>query len=636
MYCEYCRDFPGLASKTSAFFVGTTRNRKQALTEHDKSKPHERCRAAVFVRRQPAPMDRVIANMEDGMRGKMVKLFNIAYFVAKEELPFTIFPKLCRLHVKNDCEIGKTYFNDHACRAFIQVIADTMKEDLREIVEQSTFLSTMCDGSTDTAVNENELMYVRIIQGGLPQNKFLSIQAVENAHAEGVLQSIDKGFQQGLGLNGQQWRMKSVGFGADGASVMMGRKNGVAALIKRDVPYLIEMHCVAHRLELGVLKAIKEETFLQDAKDMLQGIYKQYHYSPKALRELREIAKTLEESVLKPVNILGTRWIPHLYRAVKALLRNFRVIVVHFQHIVEERKASAEMQGRAKNALKKLQNFKFLLHLLFLCDVLNTTAALSQVMQKDTVVLTQVNTAIERVKLSLRNMVNNQSEQLNGFINTVQETGKWEDTDIKVKDTDLPDFQQSKQRIVDNVISHLDERFGNLRDNNILVASEVFDVSTWPEDNEQLATFGDAQVNILIQHFTTLLQRQVPNFSADDARTQWLDMKLEINRHHRHLRYLPLWQHLLTDPELIERYATILYLVQIIMLYPMSTACCERGFSAMKRVKTDWRSSLSIDSLDALLRIVLDGPESDDYVAIRALDRWLNSGTYRRRLDLKD
>ena len=41
-------------------------------------------------------------------------------------------------------------------------------------------------------------------------------------------------------------------FTSDGASVMLGRRNGVAALIRADVPYLTEQHCVAHREDLGI------------------------------------------------------------------------------------------------------------------------------------------------------------------------------------------------------------------------------------------------------------------------------------------------------------------------------------------------------------------------------------------------
>ena len=68
----------------------------------------------------------------------------------------------------------------------------------------------------------------------------------------------------------------------------------------------VEMHCVAHRLELAILDAFKGESILTELKDLLQGIYKHYHYSPKALRELNELAQVLELSVLKPVSVLGT------------------------------------------------------------------------------------------------------------------------------------------------------------------------------------------------------------------------------------------------------------------------------------------------------------------------------------------
>ena len=41
-------------------------------------------------------------------------------------------------------------------------------------------------------------------------------------------------------------------FTSDGASVMLGRHKGAAALLKRQVPHLTEQHCVAHREDLGI------------------------------------------------------------------------------------------------------------------------------------------------------------------------------------------------------------------------------------------------------------------------------------------------------------------------------------------------------------------------------------------------
>ena len=54
-------------------------------------------------------------------------------------------------------------------------------------------------------------------------------------------------------------------------------------------------------------------------------------------------------------------------------------------------------------------------------------------------------------------------------------------------------------------------------------------------------------------------------------------------------------------------------LVEIIIILPLATATVERGFSAMKRVKNDWRSCLDTDILNMLLRITVNGCSFDVY-----------------------
>lgn len=53
---------------------------------------------------------------------ELVKLFNIAYFIAKEEATFTMFPKLVALHPINGLDLGATYSNDQASHTFITAI----------------------------------------------------------------------------------------------------------------------------------------------------------------------------------------------------------------------------------------------------------------------------------------------------------------------------------------------------------------------------------------------------------------------------------------------------------------------------------------------------------------------------------
>ena len=52
-------------------------------------------------------------------------------------------------------------------------------------------------------------------------------------------------YENGLGLQ------KMIMFTSDGAAVMLGKNNGVAAILKREVPHFCEQHCVAHQEDLA-------------------------------------------------------------------------------------------------------------------------------------------------------------------------------------------------------------------------------------------------------------------------------------------------------------------------------------------------------------------------------------------------
>ncbi|KAI8503720.1 hypothetical protein Bbelb_186910 [Branchiostoma belcheri] len=69
-------------------------------------------------------------------------------------------------------------------------------------------------------------------------------------------------------------------------------------------------------------------------KDEPLGIYKQYHYSPKAWRELKEAVSLLEDKLLEPINLGGTRWVPKLETVLTTLLHNFNAVHLHFENTV--------------------------------------------------------------------------------------------------------------------------------------------------------------------------------------------------------------------------------------------------------------------------------------------------------------
>lgn len=71
----------------------------ESLRSNAKSTGHIRAEEAIRVKANPrnAPLPRALLLVSDEVRLKIEKLFDIAYMIAKLELPFTTFPSLCAL-----------------------------------------------------------------------------------------------------------------------------------------------------------------------------------------------------------------------------------------------------------------------------------------------------------------------------------------------------------------------------------------------------------------------------------------------------------------------------------------------------------------------------------------------------------
>ena len=69
----------------------------------------------------------------------MIK-FNVAYNIAKEELPFTKFKSEIILMKKNGLNVNPTYSNEMACAQFIAVglMGDTLKQKTAADVGNAT------------------------------------------------------------------------------------------------------------------------------------------------------------------------------------------------------------------------------------------------------------------------------------------------------------------------------------------------------------------------------------------------------------------------------------------------------------------------------------------------------------------
>ena len=116
----------------------------------------------------------------------MMLKFNTAYFIAKEELPFTKFKSQLDLQRKNGLKLNDTYNNDTACAQFVGVIADTLKGKTCKKMKDAPYISIMIDGDTDVSTKECEIIYARILNEGKPRNILIGHIEVKHAHAQGM------------------------------------------------------------------------------------------------------------------------------------------------------------------------------------------------------------------------------------------------------------------------------------------------------------------------------------------------------------------------------------------------------------------------------------------------------------------
>ena len=174
-------------------------------------------------------------------------------------------------------------------------------------------------------------------------------------------------------------KMKS--FVSDGASVMTGHRNCVAARLKRLNQLIINFHCICHKLALACADTDGQLKYMQEVQETLQHTWRFFENSPK-----RTVVFLKIQSELKKVELFGTqrgtqavgkkirkacktRWLS-LDKSVESALENYEALL----HTFQELKADPLALG----LYKKMAKVKFLGALYILKDALPMLSKLSK------------------------------------------------------------------------------------------------------------------------------------------------------------------------------------------------------------------------------------------------------------------
>ena len=135
MTCDLCCKHPSVVGKTD-FLKGCPNFKKGTIKKHAISNGHIRTREKSFVEEKPIEsqifqtFSKINKDIQTQDRKEMEIKLNTAYFVAKEELPFSKFEGLLSLQRKNGVSINLTYANEKSCAGFGSFLSACLKEAL--------------------------------------------------------------------------------------------------------------------------------------------------------------------------------------------------------------------------------------------------------------------------------------------------------------------------------------------------------------------------------------------------------------------------------------------------------------------------------------------------------------------------
>ncbi|XP_040069819.1 E3 SUMO-protein ligase KIAA1586-like [Ixodes scapularis] len=537
------------------------------------------------------------------------KIFRIAYKQAKNCRPFSDFSDEIDVQTANGVDLGRILHTNVSCASIVDHIGNEMQKSMcRALIEDGAKFSVLIDESTTVSKHSTLIVYLRSDFGHLqPITVFLDLVEVTDGTAAGIKEALLTCLSShGLSMN--VLKEKLVAFACDGASVMLGKHSGVAKLLENTFPNLITWHCSAHRLELAVGDTVRDVQGINHFKIFMDKLYCLYSSSPKNRRELESCAKDLNASLLCVGRVLDTRWVASSFRTVNAVMTSYPSLYAHFMKCSEDPKRDTKEKAQYIGLAERLSSVEFVQNLALLHDSLAELSELSLNFQVRAITLPEAHNLVTR-QIAVFEARKVRPGKMSVQVNDAVKTKCFKDIKLHPgrKCDRAINSTQFYQSLADNMRTRLlttqsSRSSSSSVDQHVTVYRELIedirllDPLTWPGELDVL--YGEDKI-------TRLAQRLGVN---------------EKKAQHGFREYVENGGK--TVPEKLRGVVTAVNCI------PVSTADCERGFSAMNIIMTPMRSSLCITRLSTLLFIEVNGPPLQRFCPDSYVTLWLLSGRH--------
>ena len=275
MYCQICTD---KKKATSLKFPGTNRIKKCVLGDHSKNRKHNEAVQEAKMRNVTAKA--VLKEVRREGNG-LANTFRLVLWLAKEDVALLKIDSLCETLNRCGGSVLHNYRNNHSAAEMATCLAEVLRGHLVQKVIASPFFSILIDESTDIAVHKQLIMYVSYMGPEGPLVDFFGLYKLQEADANTIYSTLRRQLAA-YGLDASCL----VGFCTDGAKVMTGRHNGVAAKLKKDIGHVFVTHCIAHRLCLATSDAAESVDYVETYASTIQSLHSYMNHSSLRKEEL--------------------------------------------------------------------------------------------------------------------------------------------------------------------------------------------------------------------------------------------------------------------------------------------------------------------------------------------------------------
>ena len=517
-------------------------------------------------------------------------------YIAKNSLSLSQSQELANFLQSNEVTISKHYRDRSTAVELLHFMSDHTRDELIAKMRESEFIGIQLDESKDSSCHEIMTVNVKYLEDGKPRNAFLTVLDLPKTNALTIFTVLKSKLEE-FGLYD---KVRSLC--TDGARNVSSRKNGLAGLLLQDIPSLQTIHCVTHRLNLGVSNFWKIDVYMQRINQVMFSLCKVFAYSPRKVNLLEAKEKDLLNLNLHLIKPIDERWLSH-FKAIERLLKIYPAIIFTLKQLLKE--GDITIYG----ILKCLEEFSTIAHMHILSDLYTIIDPLNLKLQKKDLSFEVLEGSLIIAQASLKRMVEGQiGPCLARFINGINKDRKFFSTTFPQESIDLDLIKRRNSDVAQMILLNINKRFEMVPS---MKNFDIFRIESLKKINDlkKLKSYGNIQINALSNIF-----RMNYTLIAD----QWTKFK-DLVLAYKDREEAEIWKLCFSLEELTD----LNKLLKIYLTIPISTVECERVFSRMNFIKNDTRSSLKTSTLDSLLNLTLNTSQDiNDFDCTTVFEKW--------------